>query len=67
MIAYLAKVGANTSYIIHPDETLADNFALLLLGRSQTSGVPTPRLLAAMHRLLSAPPASAPAPASQPH
>ncbi len=30
---FFEKVGENTSYIIHPDEILADNFALLLTGQ----------------------------------
>jgi len=28
--AYLARLGGNTAYIIHPEETMADNFALLV-------------------------------------
>ena len=31
--AYLAKLGGNTGYVIHPEETMADNFALLVTGR----------------------------------
>ncbi|MEO8310315.1 MAG: hypothetical protein ABI520_04000 [Caldimonas sp.] len=27
---YLDKLGGNTGYIIHPEETMADNFALLV-------------------------------------
>ena len=30
--AFLAQIGENTDYIIHPDEVLADNFVLLLNG-----------------------------------
>ena len=37
------QIGWNTSYTIHPDEILADNFALLIDGRPRT--VPTPRIL----------------------
>jgi len=29
---FLDKLGANTGYIIHPEETMADNFALLVTG-----------------------------------
>lgn len=29
---FLDKLGANTGYIIHPEETMADNFALLVSG-----------------------------------
>lgn len=28
--AYLARLGGNTGYIIHPEETMADNFSLLV-------------------------------------
>jgi len=38
---YLARLGGNTQYIFHPEETMADNFALLVTGRS----VPNPELL----------------------
>ena len=30
---YFKKVGENTSYVIHPEEILADNFALMVMGR----------------------------------
>ena len=30
---YLARLGGNTGYILHPEETMADNFALLVSGR----------------------------------
>ncbi|MCJ8315092.1 MAG: hypothetical protein HRU38_18520, partial [Saccharospirillaceae bacterium] len=29
---YFEQVGKNTNYIIHPEEILADNFALMVLG-----------------------------------
>ena len=29
---YLLKIGRNTGYIIHPEETLADNFWMMVLG-----------------------------------
>ena len=38
---YLARLGGNTEYIFHPEETMADNFALLVTGRP----VPNPGLL----------------------
>jgi hypothetical protein len=38
---YLARLGGNTGYIFHPEETMADNFALLVTGRS----APNPELL----------------------
>lgn len=45
---YLAKLGGNTGYIIHPEETMADNFALLVTGRR----VPNPALLERIEALL---------------
>lgn len=49
--AYHDKIGRNTGYIIHPEEVLADNFALLLLGRT---GVKSPQVLDGLRRLLPA-------------
>lgn len=42
---FFEQVGRNTDYIIHPEEILADNFALLLL---KSSPVPTPAIPAAL-------------------
>ncbi len=39
---FLEQVGKNTQYLIHPDEILADNFALLILGEQN---VPSPEVL----------------------
>jgi hypothetical protein len=47
--AFAEKIGRNTSYTIHPEEVLADNFVLLLKGRRD---VPDPRILDAMERIL---------------
>ncbi len=30
---YLARLGGNTDYILHPEETMADNFAFMVAGR----------------------------------
>lgn len=38
---YLARLGGNTSYIFHPEETMADNIAFLVSGRK----VPNPALI----------------------
>jgi hypothetical protein len=38
---FLDRVGRNTDYLIHPEEILADNFALLVLGKKD---LPTPRI-----------------------
>ncbi len=46
---FAEKIGGNTGYIIHPDEILAENFALLVAGKRD---VPTPRILDAMAKLL---------------
>ena len=39
---FLEQVGKNTDYVIHPEEILADNFALLVQGESR---VPSPEIL----------------------
>lgn len=39
---FYEQVGRNTDYVIHPEEILADNFKLLLLGRTK---VPSPEVL----------------------
>ena len=51
--AYRKLVGANTKYIIHPEEVLADNFVHLVW---QTSDLPNPEIVDGMRRLLSADP-----------
>jgi hypothetical protein len=49
--AYAARLGGNTGYIIHPEETIADNFAQLLTGRT----VRNPALLQQIEAVLLAP------------
>jgi hypothetical protein len=39
---YFEALGKNTGYIIHPEETLADNFAFLMLDKT---GLPNPEIL----------------------
>jgi hypothetical protein len=39
--AYEARIGRNTQYTIHPEEVLADNFMLLMQGKT----VPSPEIL----------------------
>lgn len=46
---FFEQVGRNTEYIIHPDEILADNFALLVLGETN---VRSPEVLARVRRVL---------------
>lgn len=46
---FLEKIGRNTQYIIHPEEILADNFALLILGEQK---VPSPEILQKMKEIL---------------
>jgi hypothetical protein len=46
---YLDQIGRNTKYIIHPEEILADNFVLLVNGKSP---VPSPGILKQMRSLL---------------
>jgi len=47
--AYFARIGRNTRYIIHPEEILADNFALLVMGERD---VKTPRVLEGLQAVL---------------
>jgi hypothetical protein len=46
---FMEQVGKNTDYIIHPEEILADNFALLVL---DTPNVPSPEILQKMREIL---------------
>lgn len=41
------QIGGNTSYIIHPEETMADNFVFLVLGKKN---LPTPGILKGMEK-----------------
>jgi len=41
-------VGRNTNYLLHPEETVADNFSFLVIGQQ----VETPRILKQFHDLL---------------
>ena len=45
---YLARLGGNTGYIIHPEETMADNFALLVTGRRAPNRALLERIEAAL-------------------
>jgi hypothetical protein len=45
---FLSQVGKNTDYVIHPEEILADNFALLITGKQ----VREPARLEALRQLL---------------
>ena len=50
---FFEQVGKNTKYIIHPEEILADNFALLILGQGSA---PSPEILKRMRTILQAKP-----------
>ena len=39
---FAEQIGRNTGYIIHPEETVADNFAIMLLGRPN---IPSPEIV----------------------
>jgi hypothetical protein len=45
---YLQRIGGNTDYVLHPEETMADNFMLLVSRRT----VPNPALLQRVDALL---------------
>jgi hypothetical protein len=47
--AYQQRIGRNTQYTIHPEEVLADNFSLLMRGKTD---VPSPEILADVERVL---------------
>ena len=46
---FLEQVGENTTYLIHPEEILADNFVLLVTGKR---GVPSPEVVEKLERIL---------------
>jgi hypothetical protein len=46
---FFEQVGRNTNYVIHPEEILADNFALLILDEHN---VPSPEVLEKMRLIL---------------
>ena len=46
---FFEQVGQNTQYVVHPEEILADNFALLALG---SPGVKSPGVLEGLRRAL---------------
>ncbi len=46
---FLEQVGSNTQYFIHPDEILAENFALLVLGKQK---VESPEIIEKMKSVL---------------
>jgi len=49
MPAFLEQVGQNTSYIIHPEEILAENFVLMM---TDGTDIPNPEIPARMKKLL---------------
>jgi len=48
---YLRRLGGNTGYVIHPEETMADNVALLASGQRARNAA----LLARVKAVLQAP------------
>lgn len=46
---YFELIGKNTEYIIHPEEVLADNFALMIHG---AESLPTPEIIDRMKKIL---------------
>lgn len=51
---FMEQVGRNTDYIIHPEEILADNFALLVLNEQN---IPSPEIPREMREILARKPA----------
>lgn len=46
---FFEQIGRNTRYLIHPEEIVADNFALLATGETK---VPSPEIIAGVERVL---------------
>ncbi len=46
---FFEQVGQNTTYLIHPEEILADNFVLLVTGKRD---VPSPGVVVQLGRIL---------------
>ncbi|NRB27812.1 MAG: hypothetical protein HRU37_09060, partial [Roseibacillus sp.] len=46
---FLEQVGENTTYLIHPEEILADNFVLLVTGKRD---VPSPEVVEKLGKVL---------------
>lgn len=46
---YYERVGRNTRYVIHPEEIVADNFAMLVTGVEQ---IPSPEILARVREVI---------------
>lgn len=46
---YMEKVGMNTDYVIHAEEILADNFVILLNGKTD---IPSPQVIDSMKEIL---------------
>jgi hypothetical protein len=59
---FFEQVGNNTQYIIHPEEILADNFALLVL---RNGSLPSPEILKKLEQILQETRKARPAPDSQ--
>jgi hypothetical protein len=58
---FYEQVGKNTDYIIHPEEILADNFALLVLGQRD---LPSPEIVEKIRAILKSKGTAAPSPAA---
>jgi hypothetical protein len=61
---FFEQIGRNTGYIIHPEEVLADNFVLLMRGKTD---VPNPEILTRMAETLRAAAKSGPQWTPQPN
>ncbi|CAF4012061.1 unnamed protein product [Rotaria sordida] len=48
------QIGYNTTYIIHPEEILADNFALWMMGKDQSATLKSPTVVLRMADIISA-------------
>lgn len=51
---FYEQVGRNTGYVIHPEEIIAENFALLVTGKRD---LPSPEVIAKIRQVLTTKPA----------
>jgi len=49
VFGFLEQIGMNTTYIMHPEEILAENFTFLVQGKK---GLPTPEILRKMKLIM---------------
>ena len=51
---FRSQIGNNTDYIVHPEEILADNFALWMISTDNLQDIETPSIISRMNDIISA-------------